>query len=80
MTALIDHAAPRSAPPAGGDEPTRRLRAEMAACRVMFTWFGARKALKPEQKAQAAAAFAADAPFLTHLRQQESASSLPLWI
>ena len=64
MTALIDHA-PRTAPPGGGDEPARRLRSEMAACRVLFTWFGARKALSREQRAQAAAHFAADAPFLS---------------
>jgi hypothetical protein len=67
MSSLIDHN-PMGPPPssAGGpDDPARRLRAEMAACRVCFTWFGARKSLSPEQKAHAAAAFAAEAPYLS---------------
>jgi hypothetical protein len=37
----------------------------MAACRVQFTWLGTRKALSPEQVAQAAGAFDAEAPFLS---------------
>lgn len=67
MSALIDHnpMAPAPASHGGPDDPARRLRAEMAACRVGFVWFGARKALSPEQKAHAAAAFAAEAPYLS---------------
>jgi hypothetical protein len=37
----------------------------MAACRVQFTWLGIRKALTPGQKARAAGAFDAEAPFLS---------------
>ena len=33
---------------------SQRLRATMAAVRVSFTWFGTRKTLTPEQRAQAA--------------------------
>jgi hypothetical protein len=37
----------------------------MAAVRVMFTWFGTRKALSAEQKAQAADAFGANGDFIS---------------
>lgn len=43
----------------------QRLRASMAAVRVMFTWFGTRKSLSPEQKAQAADAFGATGDFIS---------------
>lgn len=42
-----------------------RLRASMAACRVMFTWLGTQKTLTPNQRARAAEAFDAQAPFLS---------------
>jgi hypothetical protein len=37
----------------------------MAAVRVSFVWFGLRKSLSPEQKAQAAESFGAEGQFLT---------------
>jgi hypothetical protein len=46
------------------DAPTR-LRATMAAIRVCFTWFGVRKSLNTEQKAQAADTFGAEGSFLS---------------
>lgn len=42
-----------------------RLRAEMAAVRVMFTWLGVRKSLNLEQKSQAADTFGAEHKFLS---------------
>lgn len=42
-----------------------RLRATMAAVRVSFTWFGTRKSLNIEQKAQAAESFGAQGQYLT---------------
>ena len=42
-----------------------RLRSTMAAVRVCFTWFGTRKSLSVEQKAQAAESFGAQGQFLT---------------
>ena len=42
-----------------------RLRTTMAAVRVCFTWFGTRKSLSIEQKAQAAESFGAEGQFLT---------------
>src|SRR3954447_3443264 len=45
--------------------PAARLRAAMAACRVMFTWLGTQKSLTPGQRARAAEAFDAQAPFLS---------------
>jgi hypothetical protein len=42
-----------------------RLRATMAAVRVCFTWFGTRKSLSSDQKAQAAESFGAEGQFLT---------------
>lgn len=46
-------------------EAADRLRTTMAAVRVCFTWFGTRKTLSPEQKAQAAESFGAEGEFLT---------------
>ena len=37
----------------------------MAACRVQFTWFGTKKSLTAEQKAQAAETFDAEGQFLS---------------
>lgn len=45
--------------------PAQRLRTTMAAVRVMFTWFGTRKTLTPEQKEQAAESFGAEGEFLS---------------
>ena len=42
-----------------------RLRNTMAAVRLSFTWFGTRKTLTPEQKAQAADSFGAEGKFLS---------------
>ena len=42
-----------------------RLRSTMAAVRIAFTWFGVRKTLTAEQKAQAADAFGAEGEFLS---------------
>ena len=42
-----------------------RLRSEMAAMRLSFTWFGTRKALSTEQKTQAANAFHAESKYLS---------------
>ena len=42
-----------------------RLRTTMAAVRVSLSWFGVRKTLTPEQKAQAAATFAAEGDYLS---------------
>jgi hypothetical protein len=65
VTTLLDHieVPPTTRPPS--ITPARRLRATMAAGRVQFTWFGIQKALTPGQKARAADAFDADAPFLS---------------
>ncbi len=45
--------------------PSQRLRATMAAVRVSFSWLGVRKSLSPQQKAQAAESFGAEAPYLS---------------
>lgn len=45
--------------------PAQRLRATMAAVRVAFTWFGVRKTLTPEQKAQAADTFGAEGEYIS---------------
>jgi hypothetical protein len=60
MTTLLDESATRDDTVAG-----QRLRATMAAVRVMFTWFGTRKSLNAEQKAQAADAFGATGDFIS---------------
>lgn len=49
----------------GPGSASRRLRATMAAVRVNFTWFGTRKTLTPQQKAQAAESFGAEGEFLS---------------
>jgi hypothetical protein len=43
----------------------QRLRGQMTACRVHFTWLGLRRSLTPEQKARAADAFQASGRFLS---------------
>jgi hypothetical protein len=44
---------------------SQRLRHDFAAVRVSFTWFGVRKTLNAEQKAQAAEQFGAEGQYLT---------------
>jgi len=70
MTTLLDHIDTRAAldaEPTIADvaAPARRLRAEMAAVRLGFTWLGTQKSLTPEQRAQAAEAFDAEGQFLS---------------
>jgi len=43
----------------------QRLRLNFAATRVSFTWFGTRKSLSADQKAQAAEPFGAEGPYLS---------------
>ena len=45
--------------------PAQRLRTTMAAMRLSFMWFGVRKSLSTEQKAQAADTFDAEGEFLS---------------
>ena len=45
--------------------PAQRLRTTMAAVRVAISWFGVRKTLTPQQKAQAADTFGAEGQFLS---------------
>ncbi len=64
MSLLVDEVSERT-----GSVPAisagRRLRATMAAVRLSFVWFGVRKSLTSEQKAQAADAFGAEGDFLS---------------
>ena len=60
MTTILE---PSSVRPS--TSPSQRLRATMAAARVAFCWFGVRKTLTPEQKAQAADAFGAEGQYLS---------------
>jgi len=46
-------------------QAAQRLRTTMAATRVSFTWLGVHKTLSPEQKAQAADRFDAEAKFVS---------------
>ena len=50
---------------ASAHNPSERLRATMCATRVSFVWFGTRKALTSQQKAQAAESFDAQGEFLS---------------
>lgn len=52
-------------PPTRTDHPGERLRFEMAAMRLSFTWFGTRKSLSSEQRTQAASAFHAESKFVS---------------
>lgn len=53
------------APPPVAVTPGQRLRQQMAAVRLSFTWFGVRKSLTTAQKAQAAESFGAEGKFLS---------------
>src|SRR5271165_1387936 len=68
MSTLLDRIESRSNNGRIGSEtttPAERLRTTMAACRVLFTWFGTKKSLTAEQKAQAAEPFDAEGRFLS---------------
>ena len=68
MSTLIDRIETRSTNGRTGADsttPAERLRTTMAACRVQFTWFGTKKSLTAEQKAQAAEPFDAQGQFLS---------------
>ena len=68
MSTLIDRIEGRSTNgriTTDGSTPAERLRTTMAACRVQFTWFGTKKSLTAEQKAQAAEPFDAQGQFLS---------------
>jgi hypothetical protein len=60
MTTLLDEPVHHRAESSGN-----RLRATTAAIRLSFTWFGTRKTLTPQQKAQAADTFGAEGEFLS---------------
>ena len=60
MTTLLD-----DSPTQQATSQAERLRTEMIAMRLSFTWFGTRKTLTPEQKAQAAETFGAEADYLS---------------
>ena len=52
-------------PPTAADNPSERIRSTMCATRVSFVWFGTRKTLTSQQKAQAAESFGAQGEFLS---------------
>jgi hypothetical protein len=52
-------------PEAARGDPAATLRTQTAAMRLSFAWFGVRKTLSPEQKAEAAETFGAESPFLS---------------
>ena len=60
MTTLLDEPST-----ANTTNAASRLRATMAAVRIAFTWFGVRKTLSQEQKAQAADTFGAEGTYLS---------------
>ena len=63
MTMTLNQSNRRSPPvPAS---PSQRLRQNFAAVRVAFTWFGVRKSLNADQKAQAAEHFSAEGQYLS---------------
>ncbi len=62
MSAILDEPVTQTSP---DTVPAERLRTTMAAMRLSFTWFGTRKTLSPEQKAQAAESFGAEGDYLS---------------
>lgn len=60
MSTLLDEPTTQTTP-----EAANELRSTMAAVRVSLSWFGTRKTLTPEQKAQAAGTFGAEGAFLS---------------
>jgi hypothetical protein len=67
MTMTVDRSGRRTAPASDAADTAAalRLRNNFAAVRVNFTWFGVRKSLNSEQKAQAAEQFGAEGQYLT---------------
>jgi hypothetical protein len=68
MSTLIDRRESRSTNGRTSTEsntPAERLRTTMAASRVQFSWFGTKKSLTADQKAQAAEPFDAEGQFLS---------------
>jgi hypothetical protein len=65
MPTLLDEPSTNSANSTNTANAAQRLRATMAAVRVMFTWFGSRKTLTPDQKSQAAESFGAEREYLS---------------
>src|SRR5262245_7959778 len=61
MTSLVPELSETDTPVSSADW----LRSISAAVRVLFTWFGVRKTLTPEQKSQAAESFGAEGDFLS---------------
>ncbi len=62
MTMTIDRPTTRRS---SSVSASQRLRTNFAAARVSFTWFGVRKTLSAEQRAQAAEPFGAEGQFLS---------------
>ena len=62
MTMTLERSGRRSA---SANSAAQRLRLGFAAVRVAFTWFGVRKSLSNEQKAQAAEQFGAEGRYLS---------------
>ena len=62
MSTMLDEPAQHRSTEAAS---AQRLRTTMAAMRLSFTWFGTRKTLSPEQKAQAAESFGAEGDYLS---------------
>ena len=60
MNTVLDQPATRHSTTASA-----RLRTTMAAVRVSFVWFGTRRSLSPQQKAEAADAFGAEGNYLS---------------
>ena len=72
MPATLSRGGGTAPPPSSSSSPStssaaaaRRLRQNFAAVRVLFTWFGVRKSLSAEQKAQTAEQFGADGGYLS---------------
>ena len=55
----------QSSPTSRRTSPAERLQTNTAAVRLSLRWFGVRKTLSPEQKAEAAEAFGAAGEFLS---------------
>lgn len=65
MTMTLSRSTSHRTSGSAASSAAQRLRAEFAAVRVTFTWFGVRKSLSTEQKAQAAEQFGAEGQFLS---------------
>lgn len=65
MTTILDDLEPAVNSARDSTFAADRLRSSMAAMQLSFTWFGTRKTLTTEQKAQAAESFGAEGQFLS---------------